>query len=97
MKDVPTLLRALESTGFHQKTPSTFESNTLYDNPTGIFAEPESSCAFASTAITGVLTHKSRGTAGKHKTRVEHETAVANGDQMHAILTALGLRPILPL
>ncbi len=39
------------------------------------------------------LTHKSRGTAGKHKTRVEHETAVANGEEMHAILTALGFSP----
>ncbi len=40
-----------------------------------------------------VLTHKAKGTVGRHKTRVETETKVANGEKMDAILGALGFQP----
>jgi adenylate cyclase class 2 len=88
--DAAALLRSLRRAGFREQTPSAFEANTLYDN---------SSCALRRAGevlrlrVYGgqwLLTHKTRGTASLHKTRVEHETAVANGEEMHAILTALG-------
>jgi adenylate cyclase class IV len=41
-----------------------------------------------------ILTHKSKGTAGRHKPRVEIETEVVEGPKMEAILTALGYRPV---
>jgi adenylate cyclase, class 2 len=40
-----------------------------------------------------VLTHKSKSTAGRHKTRLELETRVENGERMDAILRALGYAP----
>ena len=39
------------------------------------------------------LTHKSRGSAGRHKTRAEHETGVTSAEEMQAVLAALGFRP----
>ena len=40
-----------------------------------------------------VLTHKSKGAAGRHKVRVERETRVDSGDQMDVILRVLGYSP----
>jgi adenylate cyclase class 2 len=40
-----------------------------------------------------VLTHKAKGKAGRHKVRMELETRVENGDQMDAVLRALGYAP----
>jgi adenylate cyclase class 2 len=88
-----TLVRSLESAGFHQKTPSTFEANTLYDNAAGDLRRAGEVLRLRLYGDQWRLTHKSRGTAARHKTRVEHETAVADGDEMHAILTDLGFRP----
>ena len=91
--DAEALVHALQSAGFHQKTPPPSRPTRSTTPPSAISAAPERFCASASMADHWKLTHKSRGTAGKHKSRVEHETAVANGDEMHAILTALGFSP----
>jgi adenylate cyclase class 2 len=40
-----------------------------------------------------VFTHKAKGTAGRHKVRVERETQLENGEQMDEILRALGFVP----
>ena len=40
-----------------------------------------------------MLTHKAKSKAGRHKVRVELETTVENGEQMDAILRALGFAP----
>ena len=42
---------------------------------------------------TWTLTHKAKSKAGRHKVRVERETQVENGQQMDAILRALGFAP----
>jgi adenylate cyclase class 2 len=95
VRDIPALVRSLESAGFHQKTSSTFEANTLYDNASGDLRRTGEVLRLRVYGERCLLTHKSRGVAAdlKHKTRVEHETAVASAEQMHAILTALGFRP----
>ena len=79
--------------GFHQQTPSTFETNTLYDNHAGDLRRAGEVLRLRIYGDRGSSPTSRAGTAGKHKTRVEHETAVANGEEMHAILTALGFRP----
>ncbi len=81
------------SAGFHERTASTFEANTLYDTASGDLRRAGEVLRLRHYCDRWTLTHKSRGSAGKHKERVEHETAVANGEQMHAILTVLGYRP----
>src|SRR5438105_467695 len=42
---------------------------------------------------TSELTHKAPGQRGIHKSRIETETKVADGENLHAILLALGLKP----
>ncbi len=90
--DAEALVRALQGAGFHERTPSTFESNTLYDSASGELRSAGEVLRLREYGGRWTLTHKARGTAAKHKIRVEHETAVANGEEMHAILTDLGYR-----
>jgi adenylate cyclase class 2 len=91
--DREALMRSVQSAGLHQKTPSTFESNTLYDNAAGDLRRAGEVLRLRVYGERCLLTHKSRGSAGRHKSRAEHETAVASADEMHAILTSLGFRP----
>jgi adenylate cyclase class 2 len=89
-----TLVRNLQSAGFTEKTPSTFESNTLYDNSVGDLRRAGEVLRLRLYGDHWKLTHKSRGDSdARHKTRVEHETAVEDGEQMHDILVALGFGP----
>jgi adenylate cyclase, class 2 len=94
VRDAEALGRSLERAGFHQQTPSTFETNTLYDTAS---AELRRGGEILRLRVYGdrcLLTHKSQGESLKHKTRVEHETAIASAEQMHAILTDLHFRPV---
>jgi adenylate cyclase class 2 len=91
--DAEALVRSLQGAGFHERTPSTFEANTLYDSASGELRRAGEVLRLRVYGDRWKLTHKSRGTADKHKTRVEHETTVASGEEMHAILTALGYCP----
>jgi adenylate cyclase class 2 len=93
--DALALERSLEAAGFHQETPSTFESNTLYDNASGDLRRAGEVLRLRVYGDRTLLTHKARSASdgGKHKSRIEQETAVASAGQMHAILTALGFRP----
>jgi len=91
--DLEALMRSIPSAGLRGKTPSTLESNTLYDNSSGNLRRAGEVLRIRVYGARCTLTHKSRGNAGRHKSRAEHETAVASADEMHAILTALGFRP----
>ncbi len=91
--DVEVLVLALQDAGFHERTASTFEANTLYDAASGDLRRAGEVLRLRVYGDRWTLTHKSRGTAGKHKIRVEHETSVSDGEEMHAILTALGYLP----
>lgn len=93
--DAEALVRSLQSAGFHEQTPSTFEANTLYDSSSGELRSAGEVLRLRLYGDRWTFTHKSRGNVGivKHKCRIEHETAVADGEEMHAILTALGYRP----
>ena len=84
---------SLQSAGFHQQTPSTFEANTLYDNPSGDLRRAGEVLRLRLYGDRLEAYSQVTGHASKHKTRVEHETAVAKGEEMHAILTALGFSP----
>jgi adenylate cyclase, class 2 len=94
VREVQALEQSLQSAGFHQKTPSTLETNTLYDTMTGELHRAGEVLRLRVYGDRCLLTHKSRGAALKHKSRVEHETTVGSVGEMHAILTALGFRAI---
>src|SRR6266403_3604458 len=93
IEDLPALPRALKQAGFKQLTRSTHEINYLYDLPGQKLRKRGELLRMRKYGETSALTHKAKGKAGRHKVRVELETRVENGDQMDAILHALGFAP----
>ena len=93
IENLPALTRALKQAGFKQLTRSTHEMNSLYDLPGQKLRKRGDMLRLRKYGETWVLTHKAKGKAGRHKVRVELETRVENGQQMDAILRALGFAP----
>jgi adenylate cyclase class 2 len=93
IEDLPALARALKQAGFKQLTRSTHEMNSLYDLPGQKLRKRGEMLRLRKYGETWVLTHKAKGTAGRHKVRTELETPVENGPQMDAILRVLGFAP----
>ena len=91
--DLAALQAKLRALGFRLQTPSTHELNTLYDTPAGELRKSAQLLRLRQYGGRWTLTHKARGPRGVHKTRAETETAVENGENMHAILLALGYQP----
>jgi len=91
--NLTALTRALTQAGFKQLTPSTHEMNSLYDLPGQKLRKRGELLRLRKYGETWVLTHKAKGRAGRHKVRAELETRVENGEQMDAILRALGFAP----
>jgi len=87
------LTRHLRAAKFRLVTPRTHEMNTLYDLPGQPLRKRGDLLRLRKYGKQWVLTHKSKGTAGRHKSRVETETRVSDGEQMNAILCALGFQP----
>jgi adenylate cyclase, class 2 len=92
--DVSALERKLRDAGFRQKTPPTRELNVLYDLPGNPLRLRGEILRLREYGDHFKLTHKSKGKDGRHKTRVERETSVSNGEQMDGILRSLGYSPI---
>ncbi|MDT8068172.1 MAG: class IV adenylate cyclase [Terriglobia bacterium] len=92
VSDPAELERKLCDLGFQQKTASTFERNTLYDAGSELRSRGEI-LRLRQYGEQWKLTHKSKGSEGRHKTRAESETAISNGEEMDAILRALGFSP----
>jgi adenylate cyclase class 2 len=91
--NVRALNRRLRHSGFRLLTPRTHEMNTLYDLPSQLLRKRGELLRLRKYGSEWVLTHKAKGKAGRHKTRVENETRVADGAKMEAILRALGFAP----
>jgi adenylate cyclase class 2 len=90
--DPGALERKLREIGFWRKTASTFERNTLYDTGDKLRSKGEI-LRLRQYGEKWKLTHKAKGKDGRHKTRAESETAVSSGEEMDAILRALGFAP----
>ncbi len=91
--DLRALARRLRRSGFRLLTPRTHEMNTLYDLPGQLLRKRGELLRLRKYGPEWVLTHKAKGKAGRHKTRVETETKIVDGARMEAILRALGLAP----
>jgi adenylate cyclase class 2 len=89
------LVERLRQLGFQQVTPRTHEMNVLFDLPGHPLRNRGDLLRLRKYGNTWVLTHKSKGKNkdGPHKTRVEVETRVENGEKMEAILRALQFEP----
>jgi adenylate cyclase, class 2 len=93
VKKLPALTRDLQKAGFHVVTARTHEMNALYDLPKRPLQKRGELLRLRKYGAKCVLTHKAKGTVGRHKTRIETETGVADGKKMDAILRALGYEP----
>lgn len=93
ISDRAGLEEKLRSHGFREITPSTHEMNTLYDFPGDKLRERRELLRIREYGGKWKVTHKAKGSVGKHKTRAETETSVGDGEPLAAIFEALGLRP----
>src|ERR1700680_4053460 len=91
--DVGALNPRLRKTGFRLVIPRTHEINTVYDVRGHLLRKRGELLRLRKYGTEWVLTHKAKGKSGRHKTRVETETKIADGAKMHAILRALGFIP----
>jgi adenylate cyclase, class 2 len=91
--DLRALTRELRKAGFKQITRSTHEMNSLYDLRGQKLRKRGDLLRLREYGKTWVLTHKAKGETGRHKMRIELETRVEDGQQMDAILRALGFAP----
>jgi len=87
------LTRNLKRAGFRKITPSTHEMNSLYDLPGQKLRMRGELLRLRKYGDQWVLTHKSKGKSDRHKVRTELETRVERGQQMDAVLRALGFAP----
>jgi adenylate cyclase class 2 len=90
--DLDAIERTLRDLGLQKKTASTFERNTLYDTDDKLRSKGEI-LRLRKYGEKWKLTHKAKGTDGRHKTRAESETTLSDGEEMDAILRALGFTP----
>ena len=91
--DLRALAAQLRKLGFRRKTRRTHEMNVLYDLPGQPLRRRGELLRLREYGPEWVLTHKAKGAAGRHKTRVETETRVADGREMGGILHVLGFEP----
>ncbi len=87
------LARRLRASGFRLATRRTHEMNVLYDLPGHPLRRRGEILRLRKYGDRWTLTHKSKGTARRHKSRQEFETAVADGASLDRILRALGFSP----
>ena len=88
-----TLKQNLRRSGFRLLTRRTLEMNTLYDLPGERLRKRGELLRLRKFGETWTITHKAKGRIGRHKTRVETESQVAEGPKMEIILQSLGLVP----
>ncbi len=93
VRDPRALVQNLRRSGFKLVTRRTHEMNTLFDLPGQPLRQRGDLLRLRKYGPDWVLTHKAKGKQGRHKQRVEHETKVADGPKMQAILHALGFVP----
>ena len=89
--DLDELSRKLITAGFRQVTQRTHEMNTLYDFSDGQLRARGEILRIRKYGSKWTLTHKTKGIAGKHKSRVETETELADGEAMAHVFEAIGL------
>src|ERR1700745_690040 len=93
IENLGDLNRRLPAAGFRRTTPRTHEMNALYDLPGQPLRKRGEVLRLRQYGKEWFLTHKSKGVAGRHKTRLELQTRVTDGERVHAVLCALGCQP----
>ncbi len=94
VQDLRALARDLRAAKFRLVTPRTYEMNTLYDLPGYKLRKRGALLRLREYGKEWLFTYKAKGAAGRHKSREETETKVADGEKMERILKALGFEPV---
>src|SRR5437588_2510533 len=84
-------LRAL---GLREQTPRTHEMNLIYDFADLRLRSSGELMRIRRYGEGWLVTHKAKGTAGRHKLREEAETSVQDGETLGNIFEALGMRVV---
>ena len=95
VSNLDSLIVRLRELKLKEVTPRTHEMNVLFDLPGRPLRSRGELLRLRKYGESWVLTHKARSKeeSGPHKTRVETETRVENGEKMEAILRALHFDP----
>ena len=93
VEDVRELTRRLRAAKFQQVTRRTHETNTLYDLPGQPLRKRGELLRLRKYGNAWLLTHKAKGKVSQHKTRVETQTGIDDGEHFEKILLALGYVP----
>ena len=93
VRDLKELARRLRAARFRITEPRAHEMNALYDLPGNPLRARGELLRLRKYGKSWVLTHKGRGEIGRHKSRTETETEVADGARLDSILRALGFEP----
>jgi adenylate cyclase class 2 len=91
--NIQLLRRRLRSEGFRLNTRSTPETNTLYDLTGGTLRKSGRLLRVRLYGKKWTLTFKGKSKIGRHKSRIEFETQVANGRALAEILEGSGFQP----
>jgi adenylate cyclase, class 2 len=91
--NIRALTRRLRASGFKLVTKRTYESNTLYDLPGQPLRKRGELLRLRKYGKFWLLTHKAKGKVTRHKTRVETQTKIEDGEPFQKILQALGYVP----
>jgi adenylate cyclase class 2 len=91
--NIRELTRRLQAAKFRQVTRRTYESNTLYDLPGQPLRKRGELLRLRKYGNSWLLTHKAKSKVSRHKTRVETQTEIDDGEQFEKILLALGYLP----
>lgn len=91
--DLRALAPKLRAAGFRLVTKRTHEMNTLYDLPGQVLRKRKQLLRLRKYGTEWTITHKSGTTRGRHSSRIELETNVADGETMDEILRALDYSP----
>src|SRR5436305_540886 len=92
--DLKLIRQQLKSQHFREATPRTHEMNTLYDGPLKPLRRRGEILRIRKFGSNWKVTHKSKGKDGRHKTRKETETSVADGKHLEGIFAAMGFTPM---
>jgi adenylate cyclase class 2 len=95
--DPAALTQRLQSAGFHEETPRTFERNILYDTPDRRLRPQQTILRVRQYGDRWIVTYKclppNHDPDARHKQREEIETQVQDGEAIGHIFSRLGFQP----
>ena len=90
--DLEAIRNRLRELKFREETPRTNEMNTLFDRGGEMRSRGEV-LRIRKYGDKWTVTHKAKSKDARHKTRLETETKVADGEAMETIFRAMGFEP----